>query len=96
MNIQTTYQTANETVLLTLKDFIRDWGGDVEITPQTTIVEDLGFDSIDVIQFTVALEGAFGARKLGFQDLLMQNGRYVDDLSVADFQAFLNSRLTGI
>lgn len=81
------------TVVRTLKDFIQDWGLDVDISPETTIVEDLEFDSIDVIQFTVELEKAFGSRKIGFQDLLMQDGRYVDDLSVAQFQGFLIGRL---
>ena len=88
-----TQEQVKATVISTLQDFIQDWGLDADITPETTIVEDLEFDSIDVIQFTVALEGAFGNRKLGFQDLLMQDGRYVDDLSVAQFQDFVEARL---
>lgn len=85
--------TVKQTVIATLEDFIADWGLEAEITPQTRIVGDLEFDSIDVIQFTVALESAFGSRKIGFQALLMQDGRYVDDLTVAEFQAFLESRM---
>ena len=85
--------TIQEQVISTLKDFITDWGLDADITPDTTIVEDLEFDSIDVIQFTVELEKAFGSRKIGFQELLMKDGRYVDDLTVAEFAAFLNSKL---
>jgi len=88
-----TRDTVNQTVVTVLADFVRDWGLDVDITPETTLVGDLNFDSIDVIQLTVALERAFGSRKIGFQDLLMQGGRYVDDLSVAQFQAFLETRL---
>lgn len=80
-------------IIQTLKDFIEDWGLDAEVTADTTIVEDLEFDSIDVIQFTVELEKVFGNRKLGFQDLLMKDGRYVDDLSVAEFAAFLHTKL---
>lgn len=85
--------SVSTTLVRTLQDFIQDWGLDADITPETTIVGDLEFDSIDVIQFTVALESAFGSRKIGFQDLLMQDGRYVDDLSVAQFQTFLEQRL---
>jgi len=85
--------SVRETVIATLGDFIREWGLDAEITPETKIVGDLEFDSIDVIQFTVALECVFGGGKIGFQDLLMQNGRYVEDLSVAQFQEFLETRL---
>lgn len=80
-------------IIQTLKDFIEDWGLDAEVTADTTIVEDLEFDSIDVIQFTVELEKVFGNRKLRFQDLLMKDGRYVDDLSVAEFAAFLHTKL---
>ena len=81
-----------EKVISVLEDFIQDWGLDTEITPATKLVEDLGFDSIDVIQLTVALESAFGGRRIGFQELLMQGGRYVDDLSVGQFQAFFENR----
>ena len=81
-------------VIQTLKDFIEDWGLDADVSPQTTIVEDLEFDSIDVIQFTVELEKVFGNRKLGFQELLMKDGRYVDDLSVTEFADFLAGKLT--
>ncbi len=88
-----TRDTVKQTVVTVLADFVQDWGLDADITPQTTLVGDLGFDSIDVIQLTVALERAFGSRKIGFQDLLMQGGRYVDDLSVEQFQQFLENRL---
>jgi acyl carrier protein len=78
---------------LTLAEFVEDWGLDIEITPETSLVGDLEFDSIDVIQFVVAMENAFQSRKIGFQDLLMQEGRYVDDLTVAQIEAFLRERL---
>jgi acyl carrier protein len=77
----------------TLDSFIEDWGLDATITADTKLVEDLEFDSIDVIQFVVAMESAFQSRNLGFQELLMQGGRYVDDLSVGQIEAFLEQRL---
>jgi acyl carrier protein len=77
----------------TVADFIEDWGLDAELGPDTTLVGDLEFDSIDVIQLVVAIESAFGSRSLGFQDLLMQGGRYVDDLSLGQIEAFLETRL---
>lgn len=76
-----------------VSEFVEDWGVDVPITAGTKLVEDLGFDSIDVIQLIVAIESAFKTRNLGFQDLLMQDGRYVDDLSVGDIVSFLQKRL---
>lgn len=80
-------------VRTTLKEFVEDWGLEVEITPDTRIVEDLEFDSIDVIQLTVAIEEAAGGRKLGFQGLLMRDGRYVDDLTLRELQDFVAARL---
>jgi acyl carrier protein len=77
----------------TLASFIEDWGLDATITSETKLVEDLEFDSIDVIQFVTAVEAAFQSRALGFQELLMQGGRYVDDLSVGQIEAFLGKRL---
>lgn len=77
----------------TLEDFIADWDLGVAVTPATKLVDDLEFDSIDVIQLVVAIESEFDNRKLGFHDLLMQDGRYVDDLSVGQITRFLETRL---
>ena len=83
----------SERLKATVADFVEDWGLDAALGPDTTLVGDLEFDSIDVIQLVVAIEGAFGTRSLGFQDLLMQGGRYVDDLSLGQIEAFLETRL---
>ena len=85
--------TIAERLRKTLAEFVEDWGLDVTISANTSLVEDLEFDSIDVIQFVVAMESAFESRSIGFQNLLMQDGRYVDDLTVAQIEAFLTSRL---
>ena len=77
----------------TLGDFIEGWDLDIAITPDTRLVEDLEFDSIDVIQLVVAIESAINSRSIGFQDLLMRDGRYVDDLSVGEITKFLESRV---
>ena len=90
----TTRAEINETLEKTLSEFVSDWGLDVTIGSDTSLVEDLEFDSIDVIQFVVAVENAFGSRTLGFQKLLMQDGRYVDDLTIGQIEAFLASQLT--
>jgi acyl carrier protein len=83
----------SERLRATLAEFVADWGLDSEITAETSLVEDLEFDSIDVIQFVVAMEKAFASRNLGFQSLLMQEGRYVDDLSVGQIETFLAAKL---
>lgn len=77
----------------TLGNMILDWGLDTNLTRETRIVADLGFESIDIIQMVVALEKALGRRDLGFDRLLMRDGRYVDDLSLGDVADFLEGRL---
>lgn len=78
---------------MTVAEFVADWGITTPISRDTKLVEDLEFDSIDVIQLVVEVEKSFGTRNLGFQELLMSNGRYVDDLSVGQISDFLSVRL---
>ncbi|MFN7726345.1 MAG: sulfotransferase [Rubrivivax sp.] len=75
-----------------LVELTADWDYEGEIGAETTMVEDIGFSSIDFIQLVVAIEGAY-KRKFGFQDLLMQNGAYVSDLSVQQIATFVAERL---
>lgn len=82
-----------ERLKVTVAEFVVDWGIDADIGRDTTLVGDLEFDSIDVIQLIVEIEKAFGNRKLGFQDLIMADGRYVDDLSVGQISDFLSAKL---
>lgn len=86
-------QTMNieDRLIATLQEFVSDWGVTSEISINTTLVEDLEFDSIDIIQLIVAIETTFGKRNLGFQDLLIKDGRYVDDLSVSTISDFLKT-----
>jgi acyl carrier protein len=78
-----------------LKDMTSDWEGafDEEIRPETRLIADLGFESIDVVEFVVAIEERFGRRDLPVGQLLMVDGRYVEDLRVADIVRFLGQHL---
>ena len=78
-----------------LQDFTQDWDNEFEgeMTPQTRLLADLGFESIDIIQLVVAIEEMVGKRKLPFNELLMKDGRYVDDLSIGQIASFLVTKL---
>jgi acyl carrier protein len=82
-------------VVLILSEMTSDWDLDFSggIGPQTLLIADLAFESIDVVQLVVALEERFGRRDLPFEQLLMSDGRYVDDLSVAQVVDFLVSQV---
>ncbi|WP_051362034.1 acyl carrier protein [Solimonas soli] len=75
----------------TLKDFTQDWDNEFEGEYQrdTKLLGDLGFESIDIIQFIVAIEEDLGLFKTPFDKLLMKDGRYVDDLSLGQLADFL-------
>lgn len=78
-----------------LTDMTADWdtsfsGG---IQGDTRLIEDLGFESIDVVQLVVAIEGQFQRRDLPFEELLMVDGRYVEELQVKSIVDFLARQL---
>jgi acyl carrier protein len=87
-------ETAEATVTAVIEDLIQDWGLELDggVTPSTQLVANLEFASVDIIQLCVALEEAYG-RKLGFQAMLMKDGSYVGDLSIAQIARFIESRL---
>jgi acyl carrier protein len=78
---------ANETVV--------DWGLDLPggITRDTRLVQDLSFESIDIVQFAVGIERAFDRKGLPFERLFMKDGNYVDDISISEMTDFLCTEL---
>ncbi len=86
--------TVEDTVIAVIEDLIQDWGLEIDggVGASTQLVANLEFASVDIIQLCVALEEAYG-RKLGFQALLMRDGSYVGDLSVAQIARFVEGRL---
>lgn len=68
---------------------------DCELTSDTRLVSDLGFSSVDIISLVVEIEEHFQQRNLGFADLLMQGGQYVEELRIGELAAFVESRLGG-
>lgn len=87
----TSRQTLQAAVIAVLTDMVRDWDLEIEggIGPDTTLIEDLAFESIDIVQFSVALEQALGRKDLPFEKLFINDGAYVDDVSVTDVTNFL-------
>lgn len=78
-----------------LEDFTQDWDHefDGQMGRSTTLLADLGFESIDIIQLVVAIEEDITHKKVAFDKLLMKDGRYVDDLSIGQIADFLAAQL---
>jgi acyl carrier protein len=89
-----TQATVEMTIVEIIEDLIQDWGLDLEdeIGGATMLVKDLEFASVDIIQLCVALEQHY-KRKLGFQEMLMDNGSYVGDLAISRIAGFVEARL---
>ncbi|MBZ0157483.1 MAG: acyl carrier protein [Alphaproteobacteria bacterium] len=89
-----TTQEIEKTLAGIAEDLIQDWGLEREegISGSTKLVADLEFASVDVIQFCVAIEQHY-RQKMGFQDLLMKEGSYVPDLSIAQIAEFLAGKI---
>ena len=82
-------------VVSVLENMIADWELDYPegIGLETRLMEDLAFESLDVVQLVVALEKTFGRKGLPFEKLFMHDGDYVDELMVKEVVDFLNTNL---
>lgn len=78
-----------------VKEMTADWdtGFEGELGTGTRLIGDLSFESIDVVHLVVAIEQRFGRRDLPFEELLMKDGRYVDELTIGAAVEFLNRHL---
>lgn len=87
-------RTANETVTEILEEFAEDWGlDDVELTPDTLLNADLGFQSSDTMQLFTAIQEAYPAFKFTFQDLVVRDEKFVEDLKIQDLISFVQNQL---
>jgi acyl carrier protein len=82
-------------LLAVLEDITLDWDleFDGSIGPHTRLIADLAFESVDVVQFVVAIEEQFKCRGLSWEEFLMEDGRYVDEIKVGDTVDFLYKKL---
>lgn len=80
-----------------LDDMTSDWETNVDdgITRDSRLIADLGFESVDVVQLVVAIEEQFQRRDMPFEELLMEDGQYVEELKVGQIVDFLATKLTG-
>ena len=81
-------------VMQVIHSIVDNWNEEIEddITTESLLVEDIGFASIDFVQLSVEIEKKFDC-KLGFQELLMQQGAYVEDLSVQQIVDFVHIKI---
>jgi acyl carrier protein len=78
-----------------LENMTRDWdtGFSGRINEESSLMHDCGFESIDIVMLIVEIEESFRYKGLPFQNLLMVDGRYVEDLTVRQVIDFLQREL---
>jgi acyl carrier protein len=78
-----------------LQEMVMDW--DLEfsepIGPNTRLITDLGFESIDVVQLVVAIEQHYDRRGLPWEEILMVDGHYVNEMKTGQIVDFLQQCL---
>lgn len=80
-------------VIDVLENMSADWDLDLEgeINENTRLIEDLVFESIDMVQLVVSLEKKINRKNIPFERLVMEDGDYVDEVTVSDVVDFLVS-----
>ena len=88
-------ESIRQELVAILKDMTSDWEVDYDggIGPDTRLIADLAFESIDVVHLIVAIEERFQRNDLPFEKLLMDSGRYVDEIHVSEVLEFLSQHL---
>jgi acyl carrier protein len=74
---------------------IKDWDSELPngVTTDTLLMQDLAFESIDIVQLAVTIEQAADRKGLPFEKLLMKDGDYVDDVRLSQIVDFLCDEL---
>jgi acyl carrier protein len=85
-------------VIAVANETVEDWGLDLPagVTRDTRLMEDLNFESIDIVQFAVGIERAFDRKGLPFEKLFMKDGAYVEDITIAEVTDFLCAELATV
>lgn len=80
-------------VLTLLNELARDWEYSDEISSETYLFEDLGFESIDAVVLTSHVQEHYG-RQFPFPELLAEIGRReVKDIRIGELVEFIHQHL---
>jgi acyl carrier protein len=68
---------------------VADWGLDVQVTPSTLLIQELGLTSMDMIDLLAAIDIRFNCR-LPYEALVRDANGYRQELSVAEICEFVS------
>lgn len=90
-----TTQTVEQVIMGLMQEFAEDWGLDIELTKTSKLKGDIGFDSSDTMQLFAAIQESYKSVPFKFQDLVMKDEKFVDDLTIGQVTAFVIKSLSG-
>jgi len=90
---QPTKEQVFDEVVKIIRELAEDWEFSGEITPETTMLGDLGFESIDAVALASAVEELYG-QSFPFAEYFSQlEEQKIDDLRLRDVVEFVHSHL---
>jgi acyl carrier protein len=88
-------ESVKSTLMSLLKELREDWEYPGELTEETGIFRDLGFESVDAIALSTAVEEQFG-QTLPFTEFLTRaRDQNIPDITIGYFLDFLMANLRG-
>lgn len=90
-----TREEIEQNICKLIETMTEDWDTDFEgeINLDTRLIDDLAFESIDVVQLVLQIETYYNRKDLPFETLLMNDGQYVEDLTLRQVVDFLEKQL---
>lgn len=90
-----TPEQIHESIEEILRGMTKGWDlDDEQLGPETQLVSDLGFSSVDIIHLMASMEMRFN-QKMPYDEIVMRDGRYVDDLSLRELADFVERNFDG-
>ena len=83
-------------IIAAVTGMIQDWDRDIAapLTGGTLLVNDLGYQSLDIVVLSAHMSRQLNRRDIPFERLLLVNGRPVSDLSLDALADFLWEQIT--
>ena len=89
-----TGKTVEQTVIDLTEDLTEEWGlDDIEISKETMLRGDMGFESADFMQLFTAIHEHYRGVDFRFQERVMQDSKFVDDLTLGQIAVFVLKKL---
>ncbi|MFH1157657.1 MAG: acyl carrier protein [Pseudomonadota bacterium] len=88
-------ETVEQVIIGLTQDLIEDWGlEDAAMSAATTLKGDLGFASADTMQLFTMIQEHYSGITFKFQELVMKDGKFIDDLTLGQVIVFILKKLS--